>query len=510
MQASVTRKSSSSTVAPRALAGGERRAPRARLLEAFIFYSLLALVALTSIPYGSNEDWWEALFECAVFALTALWIIQGLLAGGWRFPERRLFLPLVALVLFSVLQSVPLSGRAGAGGGYGPAWQTISADAYETRLFALRLLALTFALWILLSYTRSERRVRALIYIVLGIAVASALFGILRQATGGHASLLILPRLKPWEGYAQFVNRNHFAFLMEMALGLVFGLLAGGGVRREQWLVYAGVILPLWTALMLSTSRGGLLSALAELLIVALFWKSFRAERPYKESEDGWRGFMSRLSSSRVVRAALILLLVGGVLLSIVWIGGEPMVSRFETVSGDLESEGRYGASRMEVWRATWKLIESHPFAGSGFGGYWIAITPYHNASGFYTPQRAHNDYLEILAGGGLIGACLAAWFFYELARRMRMRLRSADAGARAASFGAAVGLFGVGLHSIFDFGLHITANALICIVLISIATAHIPPEGNMTKERRPHAKSRRRSHAGEATSENPRLQTTL
>ncbi|HYY59374.1 MAG TPA: O-antigen ligase family protein, partial [Pyrinomonadaceae bacterium] len=431
------------------------------------------------------------------FALTALWIIQGLLAGGaWRVPERRLFLPLLALVLFCVLQSVPLlpgKENAGAGGIGGPtAWQAISADAYETRLFAFRLLALMLALVLLLGYTTGERRLRALIYLVLGVGVASALFGMLRQATGGHASLLILPRLRPWEGYAQFVNRNHFAFLMEMALGLVVGLVVGRSVRREQLPVYAAVVLPLWMALMLSASRGGLLSALAQLTLVALLWKSLRRERVYEESEGGWLGRLLRLTGTRVARVVLVLLLAAGVLLSIVWIGGEPMVSRFENVPGELKAEGRYGASRLELWRATWKLIESHPIVGSGFGGYWIAITPFHDASGFYTPQRAHNDYLEILASGGLIGAALTAWFLFELVRRIRARLRSADTGGRAACFGATVGLFGVALHSLFDFGLHITANAIVCVVLIVIATAHAQSEDDAMKEQRMPAKTRR------------------
>ena len=51
-------------------------------LEAFVFYSLIALIALVAVPYGTVEPWWEAVFECAVFFLGLLWIIQGLLSGS--------------------------------------------------------------------------------------------------------------------------------------------------------------------------------------------------------------------------------------------------------------------------------------------------------------------------------------------------------------------------------------------------------------------------------------------
>jgi len=487
LASSVKRKASASD--PAARSRTQMRERTARLLETFVFYALIVLVTLASIPYGSNEDWWEALVACAVYALTVLWIIEGMICGRWRVPyeQRRLFYPLIGLACFAFLQSLPLwRGTLSPLGAGAQTWWAISADPFETRLFVFRLLALMLVCAMLLGYTTTERRVRALVYTVMCVATASALFGILRQATEGQASLAILPRLKPWEGYAQFVNRNHFAFLMELALGLVLGLLAGKGVRREQLLIFLAAVLPLWTALSLSASRGGILSALTQLLMIALLWQSMRRDRATTEPENDWLARLRRISSLRVVRLLLILCLCAGVMVSIVWIGGEPTVTRFETVAGDFKAEGRYGASRLDIWRATWELIKSQPIVGTGLNGYWVAITRFHDASGFYTPQQAHNDYLEILAGGGIIGAGLAAWFLFELIRRIRSRLRAeGDTFSRAAAFGATVGLFGVAVHSIFDFGLHIMANALVCTLLIVIATAQVRAADQAERKRK-------------------------
>jgi O-antigen ligase len=494
LASSVQRKATAHDLA--AHASTEKRERAARLLEAFVFYALLSLVALASIPYGSNEDWWEALVACAVYALTVLWIVEGMIRGRWHVPEqRRLFYPLIGLVCFAFLQSLPLWRTTLSPLGEGAqTWRAISADPFETRLFVFRLLALILVCALLLGYTTTERRMRAIVYTVMCVATLSALFGILRQATEGHASLAVLPRLKPWEGYAQFVNRNHFAFLMEMALGLVLGLLAGGGVRREQLLIFLATVLPLWTALSLSASRGGILSALAQLLMIALLWSVIRPARVIKDAETGWLMSLRRIVSLRLVRLLLILFLCAGVLVSVVWIGGEPTVTRFETVAGDFKAEGRYGASRQDIWRATWELIKSQPLVGTGLNGYWVAITRFHNASGFYTPQQAHNDYLEILAGGGIIGAALAAWFLFELFRRIRSRLRAEGESRfnRAAAFGATVGLFGVAVHSIFDFGLHIMANALVCTLLIVIATTQVRSAEQVESKRKVATASRR------------------
>ena len=76
----------------------------------------------------------------------------------------------------------------------------------------------------------------------------------------------------------------------------------------------------------------------------------------------------------------------------------------FENATSEIESTLRQGVSRNEIWRATLKMFAAHPIVGVGLGGYWIGITAYHDASGLMTPQEAHNDYLELLSSGGLIG----------------------------------------------------------------------------------------------------------
>ena len=116
-------------------------------------------------------------------------------------------------------------------------------------------------------------------------------------------------------------------------------------------------------------------------------------------------------------------------------------------------------------------MFKAHPIAGVGLGGYWAGITEYHDASGSLTPQEAHNDYLELLSSGGIIGACLGGWFLVTLTRRISTSLRSTNRVRRGARFGAAIGILGVLVHSLFDFGLHMFVNALVFAALIVIAT---------------------------------------
>jgi O-antigen ligase len=124
-------------------------------------------------------------------------------------------------------------------------------------------------------------------------------------------------------------------------------------------------------------------------------------------------------------------------------------------------------------------MSKAHPIAGVGLGGYWIAIPGYHNASGTLVPQEAHNDYLELLASGGIIGIALAIWFAVVVFKRVRRNFQSSNRFHRAASFGATLGIAGVAVHSLFDFGLHIIVNALIFVALIVIATTELKEENS-------------------------------
>ena len=410
----------------------------------------MALIVISVIPYGTVEPWWKAAFVCAVFAISIIAIIEFLISRSVNIPGKSLLLPMLVLSVFAYLQTLSFGSR-----------NAISADPYQTRFFVLQLLALTVFLALLYRYANTEARVRVLIFTILGIAVASAVFGILRQTTQ-QGTGFILPLLKQNQGYGQFVNKNHFAYLMEMAFGLGLGILLSGVVKRDRVLIYVSLLLPIWTGLVLANSRGGILAMLTQIVAAALLLLNSNE--------------LPRVARSFVVRLALIVVLVAGVLIGTMWVGGDRLTSNFEATSSEFTQGAttREGASRNEIWRASLKMFAAHPILGVGFGGYWIGITAYHEASGLMTPQEAHNDYLEILSSGGLIGFAIAVWFAVGVIRLLRHNLATDTGYKRAARFGAVLGIVGVAAHSLVDFGLHMIGNAVVFITLIMIATTTI------------------------------------
>jgi O-antigen ligase len=241
---------------------------------------------------------------------------------------------------------------------------------------------------------------------------------------------------------------------MEMAFGLGLGIILGGGVKRDRLMIYVALLLPIWTALVLANSRGGVLAMITQ-IVVAVFLLTIR--------------------QSAALRAVLMVVLVVAIALGTFWMGGDRLASNFEGARSEFATDTlRQGVSRNEIWRATLKMFAAHPILGVGLGGYWIGITAYHDASGLMTPQEAHNDYLELLSSGGVVGFALGVWFVVAVVRKARENLLAENGYMRAVRFGAILGIAGVAAHSLVDFGLHIMVNAVVLLILIAIATSSI------------------------------------
>ncbi|MEP6637631.1 MAG: hypothetical protein ABJB97_12980, partial [Acidobacteriota bacterium] len=184
-------------------AGVETTARRlASVLNKGIYFSLLALIVLTALPYGTVEPWWKAAFVCVVFALCIFAIIEYLLDPSGRHPDRVILTPLFVLAGFAWLQSLAVSSQPNAAIPYTP-WTAISADPYQTQFFVLQLLAVTLAGALLYRYVATDSRVAVLINVIIAVAVASAIFGVVRQ-TNQHEVGFGLPLLQPGLGYGQF------------------------------------------------------------------------------------------------------------------------------------------------------------------------------------------------------------------------------------------------------------------------------------------------------------------
>lgn len=131
----------------------------------------------------------------------------------------------------------------------------------------------------------------------------------------------------------------------------------------------------------------------------------------------------------------------------------------------DLVSSDRAGTNR-----AALDVIGAHPLAGVGPGRVIVAFPV---NGGLVGTDLVHDEYLQLVAEIGLVGAALAA--VIALAGvRVLARARSSSSSATWA--GCVSGLVAFAVHSGFDFLWHIPVVVVLAAVLFGLATAGVGP----------------------------------
>jgi O-antigen ligase len=268
---------------------------------------------------------------------------------------------------------------------------------------------------------------------------------------------------------------------MELTIALPLGLLFAGAVEKEKQLLYVFAAGVMGVALIMTGSRGGIISLVAEILFLAFITVIVRKPHEKKRHRSG------RLKSA-TWRLGFAFALIVALFLGVIILGGEWSISRFvDSVNTDDPSTGR-----AHFWSVTLQMIKTHPVLGTGLGAFGVIYTGFDSRNGLYRLEQAHNDYLQVFSDAGIVGALLALFFVVWLFRKAIARGKSRDDFRRGIALAALGGCFAVLIHSFFDFTLHTTANALLFLMMAALATLN----GRVEHVRRRH--QRRSSTAAE------------
>jgi O-antigen ligase len=185
-------------------------------------------------------------------------------------------------------------------------------------------------------------------------------------------------------------------------------------------------------------------------------------------------------------RFSLVKVIVAGVLVAAaitaaaVWMGSDRLSGASPGVGGSVAggltrdaSHETFFTSRGWIWRDAASMIKAHPLTGVGIGAFATAYPLYGLNDGSLRVDRAHNDYLEILADAGILGGVIALWFILSMGRAVMRGIASHDNVLAGFALGGGASIFSLLVHSIFDFNLQLPSNALL-FLLISAETSLI------------------------------------
>lgn len=442
-----------------------------------LFWIALATIVAAPLLWGGNRPLPLMALEAAGIAMLAViaW------SGGAPALPASLRWGLALLLLVPLMQLVPVPmplwkslpghapyaavlGRAGADEG----WRAVSINPHATMYSWLVLLP---CVAMFLAVQRLGRReVRALLLAFIAVAAGEALLGVL-QVGAGKDSLLVLGN--PWGGgfaTGTYINKNHFAGLMAMALPVLVAFWAAEtlpprdreGVRmrahprhadarlarRMGWSLLAVLML---AALVFTRSRAGIGCGLAAFAAASLGLV--------------WSGGSTAV---RVVLAGVALL----ALMLAAYVGLTPVLERFAPGDLSVSYEARWRIAAAAVRGG----LEFLPL-GSGLGTFADVFRRYQSEglTGFI--DHAHNDYAEAFLETGIASIAVIALFGVAYVLRWRViapRRRSRGLGFLQVSAG--IGLAALAVHGAFDFNFHIPANAIYFAFLAGVFF-YDPPE---------------------------------
>jgi O-antigen ligase len=392
------------------------------------------LVVFGVLAHGAVEGWARAVLGTGAGLLFLAWAVHVYFDEARQIVISPLLPPLAA---FSIVVLGQLVFHA-------------SASAYNTRLELQLLVTYLIILFVAVQAFRRLEDWRGFVWFVMVFGFLVAIFGILQHLTFNGKLYWFREMRYGGIPFGPYVNRNHFAGLMELVIPVALVPLAMGKVRRERWfLVGLFAMLPMG-ALFLSASRGGIVSFGVELAAFVLLM------------------VLQRRAGKHALVGGMVLMVA---VLMVSWLGVKQVLERFSSLQTLEVSVGKRASMRGDTWR----IFLDHPWTGTGLGTLQTVYPRYETLYDGKIVNHTHNDYLEALAETGLLGGLCCAWFlgvmFLESLRRLT---ESSHSFAATLHLAGLVGCTGFLVHSLVDFNLHIPANALLFFLMAILATSDI------------------------------------
>ena len=390
------------------------------ILQWVLVLGLCAPLIFAVLAFGAVDEWSTFTLEAGAVALFLIWAARQLVSKEMKLSENPLYLP--ALLFFGLILAQIVLHR--------------SAYGYVTKYEALQYVSYGIVLLIAAECVREEdaRKKFALALIVFGALYA---FFALAQAltSDGKFFWVYTPRFHG-SIYGSYVNRNHYAGLMEMLVPFPLVASMGHMLRGGKRALIAFCTVLMASTIFLSGSRGGMIAFVLEIVVFAALTLLQQRRNP-------------RVALGTVAVCALVLAFL-------VFLGKGQVLGRL----GDLGP-----GIRLNINKDCLRMFSHRPVWGWGLGTF---PTVYPSYRSFYTNlfvNEAHNDYAQLLVETGLLGFGLMLWFLVRLyqfgvptSRRWELRWDG------AVSLAALLGCTGILFHSFVDFNLQIPANAALVL----------------------------------------------
>ncbi|MDD5138816.1 MAG: O-antigen ligase family protein [Verrucomicrobiales bacterium] len=268
----------------------------------------------------------------------------------------------------------------------------------------------------------------------------------------------------PGRGTGTFISPNNLAGFLEMILPLAVAYILAGRIKPVMRILLGYSALVIAAGIVVTFSRGGW--AAAGLALLALL------------------GILICHRQHQLPAFLLLVFLIGG---------GAVFTAKYLTRTATFVQRDKSSGMdikhvelelRSDLWVAAAQMWRENFWWGAGPAHYNYRYPAYRTERIQLQPDRAHNDYLNLLADWGTAGGIIAfagmalfgasLWQTRKHVRRVEKEFKSGNSNRFAFFLGAAAGLFALALHSAVDFNLHIPANAILGVALLALLSSNL------------------------------------
>ena len=447
-------------------------------LDTFIEKGIALLLIFTPLAIGTVQQWSIAVMETVAFLIFGAWLLKAALEKTAVISRIMLLFLILPLILVTIAQIVPLPEQLLTV--ISPStvrtykefmnstesrWLTISLYPNATREELVKLLSYSALFFVIINHYRTVEQIKGIVRLVAYMGCFMVIFAVIQKMTWNGSLYWFYPLRNGLNPTGPYINRNHFAGYMEMAIPLALGLL-----------VYKSAKIQTLSHLPLAKRIAHLLDRkeLPPLTFLSLGILIMSAGVFFSMSRGGITGFMvsvlfftAMIRTRRILRKKAWPLTLLGITLFFAVI----MATRSQ-IEGRFEEANIH---RIDVWKDTVPIVRDFPVFGTGLGTFNNIYPRYQTKYPQLLFDHAHNDYIEILTDTGFVGFIIVAGivitFFSTVIRRWRIRHNTF---AQCIGIGGISSCVAIAVHSFTDFNLHIPANALLLTVIAAITYAAV------------------------------------
>jgi O-antigen ligase len=408
---------------------------------------VLAILIFAPLAIGAVEPW-------------AFLVVQGLTIGVMLAWALRLWSSRKPQLLWPPLCWVVLAFAIYAVARY------LTADIeYVARQEMIQVLMYAFLFFAIVNNLYRQEYAQVISFTLIFLAMGISGYAVFQYFT--HSPhVWNYDALYPGRGTGTFISPNNLAGFLEMILPLAVAYILAGRITPVTRILLGYSALVIAAGIVVTFSRGGW--AAAALALLALL------------------GILMCHRQHRLPALLLLVLLIGGgAVFTVKYLTRS--ASYVQRVGNVLDNHGPTANNldmRRDMWLAAAQMWRDNFWWGAGPAHYNYRFPAYRTEHVQLQPDRAHNDYLNLLADWGAAGGIITLagmtlfgaglWQTRNHVRRVEKEFKSGQSNRFAFFFGAAAGLFALALHSAVDFNLHIPANAILGVTLLALLSSNL------------------------------------